>query len=314
MKKKLLAGHHDRFFKQAYSDPLMARELFRLVFSKKEFSAFDWNSLKSEKDTFQDKRADLVFSVLLNNAPELRFKICILLEHKAQYNRDTFYQALSYQTLIIGQTWSQMREAWPVIPVLFSHGKKPWKGKRSFQQGFWGKSFAKIPVSIGKDMLNYGVRLLDTHDPKVSAVLKDKSFKSRGFLHTLKEVWNLKANEDLLSKAVFLFDNWPGDRDELLLSLGDYLWTAVPGMTEDLWKKVESKAVKEGIFSKGGYMNIKEYIREEGRQEGRQAERQQVILNMLKKSADLSFISEVTGLSVEEIKKLKNGKMTRKRK
>ena len=306
--KKLLTSHHDRFFKQAYSDPFIAQELFRLAFSKKEFSAFDWHSLKPEKDTFQDKRADLVFSVLLKNAPELRFKICLLLEHKAQYSRDAFYQALNYQTLIIGHTWREMGEAYPVIPVLFSHGKKPWQGKKSFQQGFWGQNFAKIPASIGKDMLNYGVRLLDTHDTKVSAALKDKSFKSRGFLYILKEVWNLKANEELLSKAVSLFDNWPGDRDELLLSLGDYLWTAVPGMSEDLWKKVESVAVKEGIFSKGGYMNIKEHIREEGRQEGRQTERQQVVLNMLKEKANLSFVSKVTGLSVAEIQKLKNKK------
>ena len=48
--------------------------------------------------------------------------------------------------------------------------------------------------------------------------------------------------------------------------------------------------------------------RQEGLQEGRQTERQAVILNMLKKQLDISLISEVTGLSEEEIKKLKNGK------
>ena len=46
---------------------------------------------------------------------------------------------------------------------------------------------------------------------------------------------------------------------------------------------------------------------EKGRLEGRQEERREVILNMLKKKTDITFISEVTGLSVEEIKKLKNG-------
>ncbi len=52
---------------------------------------------------------------------------------------------------------------------------------------------------------------------------------------------------------------------------------------------------------------IKEKGRWEGRQEGRQEKRQQVVLNMLKKKADISFISEVTGLSEKAIKKLKNG-------
>ena len=78
-------------------------------------------------------------------------------------------------------------------------------------------------------------------------------------------------------------------------------------MTTDLWEELEWDAVKQGIFSKGGYMNTREYIKEEGRQEGIQHNQQQVVLNMLKKKLDTSLISEVTGVSEEEIKKLKNG-------
>ena len=63
----------------------------------------------------------------------------------------------------------------------------------------------------------------------------------------------------------------------------------------------------------GGHMNVRDNIREEarleGKKEGRQQEgRQEIVLNMLKKSAEVSFISEVTGLSKEEINKIKNGK------
>ena len=62
-------------------------------------------------------------------------------------------------------------------------------------------------------------------------------------------------------------------------------------------------------------MDVREIIKEQGRWEGerkglrkgRQEGQQQVILNMLKKKMDISFISEVTGLSEKEIKKLKNG-------
>ena len=54
-------------------------------------------------------------------------------------------------------------------------------------------------------------------------------------------------------------------------------------------------------------MDIREHIKEKGRWEGRQEGRQEVVLNMLKEKADISFISKVTGLSAKEIKKLKNG-------
>ena len=75
-------------------------------------------------------------------------------------------------------------------------------------------------------------------------------------------------------------------------------------------KGLKLSPVKQGIFSKGGYMNIKEYIKEEARQEGLQQglqQRDKVVLNMLKEKADMAFICKVTGLSEEEIKKLKNG-------
>ena len=58
-------------------------------------------------------------------------------------------------------------------------------------------------------------------------------------------------------------------------------------------------------------MGAIESIREEGMQKGMQKGRQErdkeVILNMLKEKADISFISKVTGLPAKEIKKLKNG-------
>ena len=69
------------------------------------------------------------------------------------------------------------------------------------------------------------------------------------------------------------------------------------------------EAREEGM--KKGRLAGKKEGRQEGRQEGLSAGmekgRQELILNMLKKSADLRFISEVTGLSVKTLKKLKNG-------
>ena len=80
-------------------------------------------------------------------------------------------------------------------------------------------------------------------------------------------------------------------------------------------------AVEKGVFPKGGYMTARELIKEEGRQEGIQqgvqrgvqqgrqegAQRMQaVVCNMLREKADMDFISKVTGLSAEEIEKLKN--------
>ena len=180
-----------------------------------------------------------------------------------------------------------------------------------------------------KDVLNFSARVIDTHDPKVDLAIKSEDFKSRGFLNILKRCWDLKLDEGLLSEVLSLFNNWNGDRGDLLLSVGDCLWTMVPGMDKKLWSSLENRAVKEGIFKKGGFMDIREEIKERGRlegwqkgqqegwqkgqqegwqkgqQEGWQKGQQEIVSNMLKKSADIAFISEMTGLSVDEIKKLK---------
>ena len=83
-----------------------------------------------------------------------------------------------------------------------------------------------------------------------------------------------------------------------------------------IWKKAEKLLIEAGILKQGGLMqDVWEIIKEKGRWEGerkglrkgRQEGRQEVVLNMLKEKADISFISKVTGLPEKEIKKLKNG-------
>ena len=323
--KKLKKNNHfDLLFKYAFSIPRFAEELFQLIFSKQEQDCFDWSTLRAEKDTFQDLRADAVFSVALKDHKDLRFRICLLLEHKSQYSYKIFDQMLKYQTLITGKSLEELGKAWPTLVVLVYNGPKPWKWEKSFQKGLFSRFFSKIPASIQKNMLNYELRVLDTQDPRVERAIQSSSFKSRGFLNALRKAWSLKADEKELRQLISLFDTWTGDRgDSLVLSLGDYLWSVVPNMNKALWESLEHSAVKEGIFSKGGYMDIKEHIKEEGRQEGiRQGiqqgmqqgmsagiekGRQELILSMLKKSADLNFISEVTGLSVKKLKQFKNG-------
>ncbi|MDE0517932.1 MAG: hypothetical protein OXH36_00025 [Bdellovibrionales bacterium] len=101
------------------------------------------------------------------------------------------------------------------------------------------------------------------------------------------------------------------DTEGIILNIMEYLIKGYK-IKPELYEKMELEMLKERLIKKGGYMDIRDYFREEGRQEGRQEGwqegRQQVVLNMLKEKSDIAFISKVTGLSKEEIKKLKKGK------
>ena len=338
-------SHHDRFFKAGYSNLQAASELLQLFLSRKEADACDWTSLRAEKDAFQglaDARAvaDLLYSVRLKTDPARRIRLCLLVEHKSHFNRGFYGQILKYKTAFISKSLEEDGEVWPVIAAALYHGKTPWKQPKSLKKGLWGQNLEKIPSSLTKDMLDCGIRVLDIRDPKIKRAIQDKNFKSRGFLNMLKEVWSLKPNAEKLKKALILFKNWHGDKEDLALTVGYYLRATVSGMTEKFLKELDQFAVEKGVFPKGGYMTARELIKEEGRregvqqgrqegmqqgvqqgrqegmqqgvqqgiQQGRQKELQAVVCNMLREQADIAFISKVTGLPEAEIVKLtKNG-------
>ena len=318
IKIKKASSPHDKFFKRFYSQPKFAVELFQLIFSQKELSAYDWKNLKSENNILKNKIADLIFSVPLKQNPKIKFKIFILLEHKSHYDPHLFTQLLHYQILLHEKTIRETRQPMPIIPVLFYHGRKPWNWSLSFQDTYFG--FSEIPIESKPNMLNYKLKLLDTHNPRVQKVFKNKNFRSRGALSLLSKIWTLKLEVSELKKVITLFSIFSGKEDDLILNAVDYL-KSVLGMSKELWGQVEKESIEEGILNKGGYMDIREDIRQEakmegiqegikrgkkeGRQEGRQEGKQEIILNMLKNKIDISVISKVTGLSKDEIDKLK---------
>ena len=157
-------------------------------------------------------------------------------------------------------------------------------------------------------MLNFKIRLLDIQDAKWEKVFRDESIKSRGAFYLLREVWSSKADLVFLRQVFELFKNVLSKREDLILSILEYLVTGYK-MKSEIWEEAEEEVVKRGLLKKGGYMDIRKYIaeraRQEGQQEGWQKGQQEIILNMLKKSAKISFISEVTGVSEKEINKLK---------
>ena len=308
---KKSSKHHDMFFKNFYSKPIFAKELFSLIFHKTELSAYDWNNLKEEKDTLKEKRADLVFSVPLKKEANITVKIFILLEHKSSYDSRLFTQLLYYQTLLHEQSL-RMGKASPIIPVVFYHGKTPWKWAKSFQDDAYRGFLAKIPARSREYMINYKIKLLDAN--RLEGVLKDKKMKSRGALYLLSKIWDLKLSHSQLKEVLALFGEFSDRKNnDCMANVSDYLKSVFNAgkRFRQLWDAVEKELIEEGIFKRGGYMSALEYIKEreqnKGFRKGCQDRNKTIALNMLKKRLNIKLVSEVTGLSVKEINKLKNG-------
>ena len=305
---KSSASHHDKFFKLAFSEPEIAKELVQLILTTKELKTFNLKNLKVEDQLSKAEKMDLILSFGLKNIPKKRAHVLILVEHKSQYSKKTYQQILMYQILLF---LIFIKKPTILIPVIFYHGKKPWNHKISFQKAVLGDFFEKIPSTIKKNMLECEPRIVDTNSKILREFFKNMRSKASLAAQTLDKNWVLRHDRETLRKLLLsIFDVFKNR--EALRSFSDY-FEAV-GVSWETLKEIEQEGIKKGLLKKGGYMgfsNRRENILQEGRQEGRhegwQERNYEVVVNMLKEKADTAFISKVTGVSVKEIKKLKNG-------
>ena len=79
-----------------------------------------------------------------------------------------------------------------MVPIVFYHGKEPWRWPKSLKQGIRGEILPKIPSSLVDNMLDSKLRVIDTHDDKINKAIESKDTKSRGFLNILKKTWTLR--------------------------------------------------------------------------------------------------------------------------
>ncbi|MBC6416155.1 MAG: Rpn family recombination-promoting nuclease/putative transposase, partial [Bdellovibrionales bacterium] len=219
---------HDKFFKDFYSDPKLSQELLQLIFSKKECTAYNLKKLKIEKDTFEDKRADLVLSLPFKDFPKIRLRVFILLEHKSSYDKNFYDQLLDYQVLLRKLMIQQNGYVQPIIPVLFYHGKGPFKWKRSLQEEDFKVFFNKIPRESRKNMLNYEPKIINTKDPEIRKA--SKKLKGYSVIKLLDEIWRLKKRTNF-SKVI---ETYLGFKEVLKPLKGEARKTAVLSIWEYL--------------------------------------------------------------------------------
>ena len=321
------ANLHDSVFKQIYSHRRYCLDIFRLVLTPQEFKLFNWKTLKPQITTFvdeqgQEKRTDLIFSVKLKKSHKTA-QIFFLIEHKSRNRKGTLTQMLHYQTGIY------TRSSAPVICVLVYHGEaKRYRGKLSFQDSL--KDFTPaLRRRFGKNVLNFTCRLLNIQALDISK--KARHLTSRPILYILQNIWRLDKE---VVRQLFKISRGLGrkDRKFLIDKATDYIRRYDPDFSWDVVDEIEKKTVKkkeERVMSplqetldeereKGLQKGLQKGIQkgllqgmqkgmQKGRQEGKMEEKQAMIAKMLKKNLQISVISEVTGLSKAQIKKLQNG-------
>ncbi len=164
-------------------------------------------------------------------------------------------------------------------------------------------------------MLNFRPRVLNIQ--ALDIVRQAKGLTTRPILYILKNIWNL--NEKKLRELFTISRGLSQKEREALIMLAvDYVRRYDQSFTWNIIQELEIQTVRKGerIMTPLLQSSLDEAREEgmrkgrlagkkEGRQEGMEKGMQAVALNMLKEKADPAFISKITGLSEEEINKLK---------
>ena len=134
-----ISNPHDRFFKESFSRPDVARDFFRHYLPAQLVEQLDLKTAKPMKGSFIDKRlrahhSDLLYSVKLRSSGAIY--IYILFEHKSSPEPFVALQLLRYMVRIWERTKGNRQKLTFVYPIVVYHGLQKWRVSQQFRDLF----------------------------------------------------------------------------------------------------------------------------------------------------------------------------------
>ena len=302
---------HDSFVKKALSNKTVAKEFFETNLPQEILSQVDLSTLRQEKESYLDNTlgygiVDLIYSVKFG---EDKGYLILLLEHQSTQDYKMPLRIQKY-VLRICDDWLKKNKGKkiPLIyPILFYSGKEKYTAPLSFYSLFNNAEKAK-------EFLTKPIQIVET------SKFQKEDIRSKYYSGLMMYFMN-KVHE----RDIFPFLKGVIELIRKISEEGDIEY--IESMLYYVIEKADTEKV-EGIFSEFKkavtikhqevVMTIAERLREQGKEvgiqigiekgieKGRQEGIRKVVTNMLLKKLDEQIIAESTGLTLEEIKNLKN--------
>ena len=134
-----ITNPHDKFFKEALTQPDAARTFLRDYLPADVAALLDLSRLQLVKDSFVDESlqehfSDLLYEVGLRDSGSAY--VCVLFEHKSYVDPLVALQVLRYMVRVWDYSLRQRARLWPIIPVVVYHGAEHWSVAPDFQALF----------------------------------------------------------------------------------------------------------------------------------------------------------------------------------
>ena len=232
-----------------------------------------------------DKNSLLDLRVKLNTGASVNIEMQSASEQSFK-ERILFYLSRLYSVGL--EKGAKYHTLCPVYSLIFTKDFTMFKELKNYHSVFFLRSEEQPEVVFSRHL---GIILveLDKFKQRPLANLIDK-----------KHLWSyiIKGSKKLTDKELSVIETRGDDMKAAVQRLKMLSREKSMEIIEEAREKArrDRMAIRDFALEKG---------MKQGKEEGREEEQTKVILNMLKKKTDITFISEVTGVSVKEIKKLK---------
>ena len=312
---------HDAFVRSVFQEKENAIDLIRSALPQEIVSRLDLASLDVIDASFVDEeqkqsQGDLLFSISLNppagkpsaekeNKGDLQ--IYCLFEHKSYLDPGIYVQLIEYLARIYRRQWTTVRWFSPVIPLVFYHGEKEWNlGNRLLDQMVRNSGLGRQDLDLLRRYIpDFGIELFNV--PRIDPSTLPVSEPVQLYLASVAFIRDPGVFEHLipyLERQGNIEDI--GKKVEVVARVLQYIFNV-----QDVESGAVSEALKMAGFSteesEGVMATTADKLRAEGEQKGvlkgKLEGKLETARRMKERGMDLRTISEVTGLSVDELKK-----------
>ena len=298
---------HDVFAKEMLSYQQNAVDFFTGILPTKLQANLQLQTIEADKTSYSDEKlkeyfSDVVYSCACRHN-ETTVKLSLLFEHKSSLSEFPYGQLLRYISLIWDLHEKQKQPLPVVLPILFYHGKLTWKQRPLYSY------LAGDSELYDRFIPEFEYLLINLREYPDELILKTFGNNPgvklwlfiQKYIFTPAEV--LEQLENLTESDKIFITSEEGIR--IWETICRYLFAATFIKPEDIVKTVNTlpKDAKEAM------MTTAEWLRQEGLERGvikglKQAKTEDA-QRMLDEGLDIELIVRVTGLSREEVERLR---------
>ncbi len=297
---------HDKFVRESFSDTKRAAAFIEHFLPTELVSSIDLNTLNLVKESYMSNElkeyfSDLVFEVKLKDGKKEAIDIALLFEHKSSPDKYVLIQVGYYMFSHWFKCINKGEDLKVIVPVIYYQGKKEWNllDLSSLFEGYPNNIRDFVP-KIQHIFFSLNKMREDQIETMRDTMMAAAVIAQKWRINPVKLVDDFKRIFDLFPKEGYDW-NFLEMIVVYALNVSDITEEALAEVIKDIPPKLKDNIMTtySRLLEKGEKIGI-----QKGEQIGIQKGKIEVVLNCSDQGMEISMISNITGLTNDEVLKI----------